>query len=164
MRDGRVTFRLEDAGHLELGGSDPQFRHLDHAWASTVHAFQGRTVDNVIAAMEAKHPNLTTQKSFYVEISRARDRAELVTDDAAELAPGSRPSPASASPRSTGSGKPPGTRRRWRPQPGVQAKDGPVAKPGMRPDPGAGSPEPPAKGREPPAPKLDRSRDAGLGL
>ena len=50
-----------------------------------VHAFQGRTVDNVIAAMEARHPHLTTQKSFYVEISRARDRAELVTDDAAEL-------------------------------------------------------------------------------
>ena len=64
---------------------DPQLRHLDHAWASTVHAFQGRTVDNVIAAMEARHPHLTTQKSFYVEISRARDRAELVTDDAAEL-------------------------------------------------------------------------------
>ena len=85
VRDGRVTFRLEDGRTLELGGSDPQLRHLDHAWASTVHAFQGRTVDNVIAAMEAKHPNLTTQKSFYVEISRARDRAELVTDDAAEL-------------------------------------------------------------------------------
>ncbi len=32
-----------------------------------------------------RHPHLTTQKSFYVEISRARDRAELVTDDAAEL-------------------------------------------------------------------------------
>ena len=68
-----------------LGSGDPQLRHLDHAWASTVHAFQGRTVDNVIAAMEARHPHLTTQKSFYVEISRARDRAELVTDDAAEL-------------------------------------------------------------------------------
>ncbi|MCY4560072.1 MAG: ATP-binding domain-containing protein, partial [Chloroflexi bacterium] len=80
-----VTFRLEDGKTLELGRNDPQLRHLDHAWASTVHAFQGRTVDNVIAAMEARHPHLTTQKSFYVEISRARDRAELVTDDAAEL-------------------------------------------------------------------------------
>ncbi len=47
--------------------------------------FQGRTVDNVIAAMEANHPHLTTAKSFYVEISRARDRAELVTDDAVAL-------------------------------------------------------------------------------
>ena len=81
VRNGRVTFRLEDGRSLELGRDDPQLRHLDHAWASTVHAFQGRTVDNVIAAMEARHPHLTTQKSFYVEISRARDRAELVTDD-----------------------------------------------------------------------------------
>ena len=85
VANGRVTFRLEDGKALELGRNDPQLRHLDHAWASTVHAFQGRTVDNVIAAMEARHPHLTTQKSFYVEISRARDRAELVTDDAAEL-------------------------------------------------------------------------------
>ena len=60
-------------------------RHLDHAWASTVHAFQGRTVDNVIAVMEAKHPKLSTQKSFYAEISRARHNAEPVTDDAKAL-------------------------------------------------------------------------------
>ena len=85
VKDGRVTFRLEDGKTLELGRGDPQLRHLDHAWASTVHAFQGRTVDNVIAAMEARHKHLTTQKSFYVEISRARDRAELVTDDAKAL-------------------------------------------------------------------------------
>ena len=85
VASGRVTFQLEDGRKLELGRNDPPLRHLDHAWASTVHAFQGRTVDNVIAAMEARHPHLTTQKSFYVEISRARDRAELVTDDAGEL-------------------------------------------------------------------------------
>ena len=85
IRNGRVVFRLEDGRRLELDGYDPQLRHLDHAWCSTVHAFQGRTVDNVIAAMEANHPHLTTAKSFFVEISRARDRAELVTDDAAAL-------------------------------------------------------------------------------
>ena len=85
VRDGRVTFRLEDGRSLDLAPGDPQLRHLDRAWASTVHAFQGRTVDTVIAAMEANHPHLTTQKSFYVEISRARDRAELVTDDRAAL-------------------------------------------------------------------------------
>ncbi len=69
------AFRLGDGRTLEFGKSDPQMRHLDHAWASTVHAFQGRTVDNVIAVMEAKHPKLSTQKSFYVEISRARHSA-----------------------------------------------------------------------------------------
>ncbi len=35
--------------------------------------------------MEANHPRLTTAKAFYVEISRARDRAELVTDDVQAL-------------------------------------------------------------------------------
>ena len=85
VRGSRVSFRLEDGRTMDLGRSDPQLRHLDHAWAATVHAFQGRTVDNVIAVMEANHPHLTTQKSFYVEISRARHRAELVTDDAGAL-------------------------------------------------------------------------------
>ena len=85
VRGGKVTFRLEDGHSLDLAPGDPQLRHVDRAWASTVHAFQGRTVDTVIAAMEANHRHLTTQKSFYVEISRARDRAELVTDDRAAL-------------------------------------------------------------------------------
>ena len=31
--------------------------------------------------MKANHPHLTTQKSFYVEISRGRHRGELVTDN-----------------------------------------------------------------------------------
>ena len=35
--------------------------------------------------MEANHPHPTTQKTLYVEISRAHDRAELVTDDRAAL-------------------------------------------------------------------------------
>ena len=81
VNGGKVSFRLEDGRMLDLREGDAQLRHIDRAWASTVHAFQGRTVDTVIAAMEANHPNLTTQKTLYVEISRARDRAELVTDD-----------------------------------------------------------------------------------
>ena len=82
---GKVAFRLGDGRMLVLAPGDLQLRHIDRAWASTVHAFQGRTVDTVIAAMEAKHPNLTNLKTLYVEISRARDRAELVTDDKAAL-------------------------------------------------------------------------------
>ena len=85
VRGDRVTFRIEDGRVLDMTTADPQLRHVDRAWASTVHAFQGRTVDTVIAAMEANHPELTNQKTLYVEISRARDRAELVTDDAGVL-------------------------------------------------------------------------------
>ena len=76
---------IEDGRMLDLAPGDPQLRHVDRAWVSTVHAFQGRTVDTVIAAMEANHKHLTTRKSFYVEMSRARDKAELVTDDRAAL-------------------------------------------------------------------------------
>ena len=81
VKDGKIVFRLEGGRSLSLSGDDAQLRHIDRAWASTVHAFQGRTVDRVIAAMEANHPHLTTQKTLYVEISRARYSAELVTDD-----------------------------------------------------------------------------------
>ena len=35
--------------------------------------------------IEANHPNLTNQEMLDVEISRARDRAELVSDDKAGL-------------------------------------------------------------------------------
>ena len=68
-----------------LPAAQPWPRQCTVAWAATVHVFQGRTVDAVIAAMEANHPHLTTQKSFYVEFSRARDRAEIVTDDRVAL-------------------------------------------------------------------------------
>ena len=84
-RDG-VRFRLEDGSITKLAEGCLQLRHIDRAWAATVHAFQGRTVDRIIAAMPADNPRLTTQQAFYVAISRARDRAELVTDDAWKLA------------------------------------------------------------------------------
>ena len=55
VKDGMVRFRPEDGRVLDMRQEDPQLRHIDRAWASTVHAFQGRTVDTVIAAMEANH-------------------------------------------------------------------------------------------------------------
>ena len=84
-RDG-VRFRFDDGSVTRLADGDPQLRHIDRAWAATVHAFQGRTVDRIIAAMPSGNPQLTNQQAFYVAISRARDRAELVTDDAWKLA------------------------------------------------------------------------------
>ena len=39
VRDGRIAFRVEDGRMLELTANDPQMRHVDRAWASTVHAF-----------------------------------------------------------------------------------------------------------------------------
>ena len=84
-REG-VVFRLDDGKIAKLGQNDAQLRHIDRAFAATVHAFQGRTVDRILAAMPAENPNLVNQRAFYVAISRARDAARLVTDDAWKLA------------------------------------------------------------------------------
>ena len=84
-RDG-VLFRLDDGKIAKLNDGDAQLRHIDRAFAATVHAFQGRTVDRIVAALPAGNPKLTDQRAFYVAISRARDTAMLVTDDAHKLA------------------------------------------------------------------------------
>ena len=84
-KDG-VRFRLDDGSRARLDGGDPRLRHLDRAWASTIHSYQGRTVDRIIAAMPAGNRDRVNRKSFYVAISRARDRTDLVTDDPKRLA------------------------------------------------------------------------------
>ena len=84
-KDGGVTFRRENGRTFTLGKDDTMLRFIDLNYATTVHSFQGRTVDNIIGVMHAGHPNLTTQKMFYVEISRARHGAALITDDVARL-------------------------------------------------------------------------------
>ena len=83
---GGVLFRLDDGKIAKLSNGDAQLRHVDRAFAATVHAFQGRTVDRILAAMPVGNPKLTDQRAFYVAISRARETAMLVTDDAHKLA------------------------------------------------------------------------------
>ena len=58
--DGRVTFRLEDGRTLDMNAGDPQLRHIDRA--STVHAFQGRTVDNVKGRGDTKSTFTATRE------------------------------------------------------------------------------------------------------
>ena len=81
----RVRFRLSDGRGLSLRMDDPQLRHIDHAWSSTVHGAQGSTAEGVIAVLDSSYGALTDQSTFYVEISRARDRAVVLTDNAEEL-------------------------------------------------------------------------------
>lgn len=64
--------------------SDPLIKHIDYGFSATVHGAQGATVQNVIAVMDSSSV-LSTQKSFYVTISRAKERAEIFTDDAGRL-------------------------------------------------------------------------------
>ena len=75
----RVQLRTEHGERLSLRRKDPQLRHLDHAYSSTVHAAQGRTAPSVIAVLENGWTSDRTQ--FYVELSRASEDFLLLTDD-----------------------------------------------------------------------------------
>ena len=80
---GKKTLKLRtaDGRTLTLGHDDPQLHFIDHAWTSTVHAAQGITCDQVIAVLDADHGAIAGQAAFYVELTRARDNAVLLTDD-----------------------------------------------------------------------------------
>ena len=82
---GRVRLVLEDGRKVSLRADDPQLRHIDYAWSSSVRGAQGSTADGVIAVLDTSQRALTDQSTFYVEISRARDRAVVLTDNLDEL-------------------------------------------------------------------------------
>ena len=81
-----VRFRTADGRGLRLSRDDPQLRHLDHAYSATVHGAQGTTTDRVIAVLDSGHGSLADQATFYVEVSRARDEAVILTDNREQLA------------------------------------------------------------------------------
>ena len=81
----KVSFLGEDGRAFALSRKYMQLRHLDHAWSSTVHGAQGITRDNVIAVLDSGHGALTDQATFYVELTRARDRAVVLTDNREDL-------------------------------------------------------------------------------
>ena len=112
VRGGHVTFPPSRTGARSI--SPPAIRSsaiVDRAWASTVHAFQGRTVDTVISPRwRPTIPTLTTQKSFYVEISaRATARSSSPTTGR----------------RSRSSSKPPPATHRGARSRGARAGEGP---------------------------------------
>ena len=81
----RVRFDLGGGKRLSLSRADPQLRHIDHAWSTTVHGAQGMTCDRAIGVLDTGHGRLTGQAGLYVEASRARDRFVLVTDNRESL-------------------------------------------------------------------------------
>ena len=85
MGSGAVGIRLEDGTHKSLPLDSMAARGLDHAYAATAHDFQGATVDRIIVGM-MDGERLSTQKSFYVGLSRARDEVVLITTNAGKLA------------------------------------------------------------------------------
>lgn len=81
---GMIEAKSLDGSTISVPQNSIAARGMEHDYAATAHAVQGESVDRVIVAMNSTE-RLATQKSFYVEISRARDEAVLLTDDPERL-------------------------------------------------------------------------------
>jgi len=61
------------------------YGHIDHGYAVTSHASQGKSVDRVLVACSARSFNAANAEQFYVSVSRAKERCTLFTDNIEEL-------------------------------------------------------------------------------
>ncbi|MGR3762428.1 MobF family relaxase (plasmid) [Roseobacteraceae bacterium NS-SX3] len=77
---GVIEAEAKDGTRVSVPAGSLAARGLEHDYAATAHAVQGESVNRVIVAMRSTE-QLVSQKSFYVEISRARDEAVLLTED-----------------------------------------------------------------------------------
>ena len=84
-RDEALRMRLADGREMTFARNDPQLRHLAYAYASTVHAAQGQTHDRVIAVLDTGAGPLVNQQTLYVQLSRAREQAVVLTDNREQL-------------------------------------------------------------------------------
>ena len=76
--DRRLTLEFADSRRVTLNGERPLA--LDYGYCSTVYSAQGQTCERVL--IEADSHSLTAnQNCFYVAISRARQTAQIYTDD-----------------------------------------------------------------------------------
>jgi phage/plasmid primase-like uncharacterized protein len=81
ITESAVKLELSNGNKIILDKHSPFIKHLDFSYAITAHKAQGLTCDNIIALVESWRKNLTEQKSFYVEISRARHEVTIFTDN-----------------------------------------------------------------------------------
>ncbi len=80
-----LCMRLADGREMTFARDDPQLRHLAYAYASTVHAAQGQTHDRVIAVLDTGAGPLVNRQTLYVQLSRAREQAVVLTDNREQL-------------------------------------------------------------------------------
>ena len=80
-----LMLRTADGRDIAFARDDKQLRHLAYAYASTVHGAQGQTHERVIAVLDSGHGHLSTQQTAYLQLSRARDNAVVLTDNREQL-------------------------------------------------------------------------------
>ncbi len=85
LKGTQATVQLACGKTVKMDMAAASNQHWDYAYASTTHHAQGKTCRHVIIHSESTNPNLTHQRAFYVEISRATHQVSLFTDDKQQL-------------------------------------------------------------------------------
>jgi conjugative relaxase-like TrwC/TraI family protein len=80
----RGEARVTGSGRSETLGLGRDL-HWEHAYATTVHAAQGKTTDRVLVHIDSRYAKTVGSESFYVAISRARQEARLYVDDRSKV-------------------------------------------------------------------------------
>jgi hypothetical protein len=62
-----------------------KYRAIDYGYALTTYKSQGQTYDKVIVESDTKIPSLNDMRNQYVQITRARDKVTIYTDDKESL-------------------------------------------------------------------------------
>lgn len=73
--------KLENGKIIKINKRSTTAKLIDQSYAVTAHKAQGLTKENVIAICESYREKLTTQKNFYVEISRAEHGLTIIADN-----------------------------------------------------------------------------------
>ena len=81
----RLELCTADGRDIALALGDPQLRHLAYAYAATVHGAQGQTHERVIAVLDTGAGPLRNPCTLYVQLSRARAQAVVLTDHREQL-------------------------------------------------------------------------------
>ncbi|MGG8012587.1 conjugative relaxase [Klebsiella aerogenes] len=79
------TFILTDEKGKELSLDSSKLHNISHSYAMTSYKAQGKTVDRVMAQIESWRRNLVNERSFYVNLSRARYEARLYVDNVGKV-------------------------------------------------------------------------------
>lgn len=81
----KITARTDTGKTVTLDASKLKDRHVEHAYAQTSHAVQGKTCARVFIHAESTRANLQTQQNNYVAASRAKVEARVYTDSKEKL-------------------------------------------------------------------------------
>lgn len=83
--EGNLKLRLDSGREIEF--AIQEHPHLDHGYAVTSHSSQGLTADRVLVHVDSEtaHENLINTRLAYVSTSRARDDAQIFTNDVDRL-------------------------------------------------------------------------------